>query len=175
MTSPSAEYRHRLPQERRTPEAYGRSNPRLQHQHGRRSTSEVVPTQLEYEDVYNTSYNTTGFSEELANYARNSVSSPEDIRRASRSRPKSDYIPSSHGLPIQDGVQQSAAAGHNTDRVPRPHSADFLEYERNNSLVSASAATSPEQLQSQGKSREGGNHRRHSQPPRPKSSIGEIR
>ena len=186
-TSPSQEYRHRLPQERRTPEAYGRSNPRISAQQlnqSRRSTSEVPHTQLEYEDVYNTSYNTTGYSEELANYARNiSAAASSAERRASgqqqstqnRSRPKSEHIPTSsgHGLPLnQNEVSGNVPSG--PDRVPRPHSADFLEYERNYQRHSETAVNSG-QTAATGIAAKRENNRRHSQPPRPKSSIGEIR
>ena len=63
--------------------------------------------------------------------------------------------------------------------APRPHSADFLEFERNHPLQGGGAGRGAAVPFADQTNRPGGGHhtggRPKSQPPRPKSSIGELR
>ena len=116
----------------------------------------------------------------MVRYSRNSVASQKDRRmsaganprnlehpdprssdpHAVNARPRSDYMPAHHGLPLQPPGGERVPLQPPGDRVPRPHSADFLEFERSHPV------------QEQYRVGRGG---RRVQPPRPKSSIGEIR
>ena len=129
MDSVPPQFRHRLPQERRTPEVYGRS--RFEVRGGPQ-----YPTK-DYEEVYNNNIgnadfnNDTQLAEEVATYNRRPAQTNGDHRR-----------------------------------VTRPHSADFLEYERSH----------PGRGGQPGQPGQGERERRHgvrTQPQRPKSCIGE--
>ena len=173
------QFRHRLPQERRTPEAYGRS---------KFDSNPKYPTK-DYEEVYNNGYDYSGgdkaslrrCSEEVAQYSRDSYASSHDRRMSTGNNvanrnfpqidgqsglgdahshpqyPTSDNFPPHHGLPLQNGHQGQVQ---DRQRVPRPHSADFLEYER----------THPE---TRHRDTDVKKHPKKPQPQRPKSCIGE--
>jgi hypothetical protein len=120
---PEEVVRHRLPQERRTPEAYGRSKFESHH-------SGAVP-QKDYEEVYN-----NGYSQDQRRYS-------EEVWQHAQHQ----------GRSLGRGGHQPLAQ----PRVPRPHSADFLEYEAEG-VVRQQEPARPAQ---------------RSQPQRPKSCIGE--
>lgn len=178
----STQFRHRLPQERRTPEAYGRS---------KFDSNPKYPTK-DYEEVYNNGYDFSDdkaslrrCSEEVAQFSRDSYASSHDRRMSSgntsgnnvsnRNLPRidghsgladphqqyqpqpSDHLPPHHGLPLQNGLP---VHGQDRQRVPRPHSADFLEYER----------THPD---TRHRDTDVKKHTKKPQPQRPKSCIGE--
>jgi len=174
----STQFRHRLPQERRTPEAYGRS---------KFDSNPKYPTK-DYEEVYNNGYDYSGdkashrrCSEEVAQFSRDSYASSHDRRMSGGNNvsnrnlpridgqsgqedahshpqyPASDHLPPNHGLPLQNGHQGQLQ---DRQRVPRPHSADFLEYER----------THPETRHRDADVKK---HPKKPQPQRPKSCIGE--
>ena len=125
--------RHRMPQERRTPEAYGRSKFDSHHNSG------GGHQQKDYEEVYNNNYHLEQrrHSEEVWQYTQ-----------------QQHHQQQQQNHNIVRHPQQSGMA----PRVPRPHSADFLEYE-------AEGVQRPEGLQA--------NHPPPHQPQRPKSCIGE--
>ena len=139
MDSVPPQFRHRLPQERRTPEVYGRS--RFEVRGGPQ-----YPTK-DYEEVYNNNIgnpdfiNDTQLAEEVATYNR---------------RPAQ----------TNGGQQPGDMSGGHRQRMARPHSADFLEYERSH----------PGRGGQPGQPGQGERERRHgvrTQPQRPKSCIGE--
>lgn len=179
------QFRHRVPQERRTPEAYGRS---------KFDSNPKYPTK-DYEEVYNNGYEFSGdkaalrrYSEEVAQYTRDSYASSHDRRMSSGNnasnrnlpridghsgiedthphpqytpqRPTSDHFPSNHGLPLHNGNIHGQVQ--ERQRVPRPHSADFLEYER----------THPD-TQHRDPDMKSNKQTKKPQPQRPKSCIGE--
>ena len=126
--------RHRMPQERRTPEAYGRSKFESHHNNGGHQ-------QKDYEEVYNNNYH-------------------HDQRR--HSEEVWQYTQQQHHHHQQQQQQQHQNhnnVGHPQQRVPRPHSADFLEYEAEG--VQRQEGFQPNQPPV------------HQQPQRPKSCIGE--
>lgn len=153
------QFRHKLPQERRTPEAYGRSR------FDNSINNAKYPTK-DYEEVYNNAYeynNDRQLSEEVAAY--------------------NDQRPLSHGAMIGPNrnlhripPQQNADDGNfnhqrqvstvSANKIARPHSADFLEYERshpnNGFYPGQGSVTLRNDLQVA-----------RSQPQRPKSCIGE--
>ena len=124
--------RHRMPQERRTPEAYGRSKFEARH-------STTLP-QKDYEEVYN-----TGYSLEQRRYSDEVWQYTQQQQGPGLGRPNQPP-PAVHPPPPQA-------------RVPRPHSADFLEYEAEGVQRQEEVTTS--------------NRQHHRQPQRPKSCIGE--
>ena len=136
LTSPTyledPQVRHRMPQERRTPEAYGRSKFEAHYNSSQQ--------QKDYEEVYNNGYQVEQrkHSEEVWHYTQ------QQSRSVVRGQPMpTDSTPTS--LP--------------QTRVPRPHSADFLEYE------AEGVQRQEEPTRSKHESRQ--------QPQRPKSCIGE--
>ena len=148
--------RYRVPQERRTPEAYGRS--RFEHSgvSGGRYPSK------DYEEVYNDRQ----CSEEVAQYNRqrpeprmsNGNISYRNSQRFDRHHPRED-------VQIIHQQQMSGAGRPGPERqqkIPRPHSADFLEYERNHPVSSSRQARVSVSSTAD----------KH-QPQRPKSCIGE--
>ena len=148
--------RHRVPQERRTPEAYGRS--RFDHS----AVSVGKYPSKDYEEVYN---NERQCSEEVAQYNRHrpeprmsngNIVSYRNSQRFDRHLPVEDV----HIIHQQQRAGPAHHAPERQQKIPRPHSADFLEYERNHPAtrhVKRSVNTS----------------NTHTQPQRPKSCIGE--
>ena len=137
MDSVPPQYRHRLPQERRTPEVYGRS--RFEVRGGPQ-----YPIK-DYEEVYNNNIGNTDFN--------NDTQLAEEVATYNR-RP-------SH---TNGGQHPGDQSGGHRQRVARPHSADFLEYERTHP---GRGSQVPGQVERE---------RRHgvkTQPQRPKSCIGE--
>lgn len=134
------------PQERRTPDTYGRSNTNTP------QTSKVIsskPKTLDYEDVYQT-------NPDLINsmYAQNGMytNQPVQYRQNRRAEVTSNSMPS----------------GTRKRFPPRPHSADFLEYDTKR------AYQSPTPLSSDSGNQLYYNQRTSSQPRRPKSSLDII-
>ena len=123
---PEDTVRHRMPQERRTPEAYGRSKFEVHHNGN-------MP-QKDYEEVYNNGYSAEQgqrYSEEVWQYNNQQQQSARSLGR----QPE--------------------------PRVPRPHSADFLEYEAEGVQRRQETVNNHSQVQ------------QRQQPQRPKSCIGE--
>ena len=236
--SPANLFRHRMPQERRTPEAYGRSNPRfpkeyeevygnntgvdrgedvaarhftppsdsaaLQPPNNRRLSAgsyggtprSALPPPPPY--VGNHFHQPSATSEPpaaddfLSQYLAATMTKVSPPRASTTTtqpqRPHSEYIaapPSHHGLPPHEEEHSSGRHFHPhqsqqlpPQRVPRPHSADFLEFERNNPLGEIPMGNQTDAgFQKAGQQmapRRGGNSQ-HQQPPRPKSSIGDLR
>ena len=136
MDSVPPQLRHRLPQERRTPEVYGRA--RIEVRGGPQH-----PTK-DYEEVYNHNNGLADFS--------NDTQLAEEVATYNR-RPQH----------TNGGQYQGEPSGGHRQRAARPHSADFLEYER----------THPGRG---GQAQQAERERRHgmkTQPQRPKSCIGE--
>ena len=136
LDSVPPQFRHRLPQERRTPEVYGRS--RLDVRSGPQYSMK------DYEEVYNNNNGHADFhqdsqlAEEVATYNRRPVHT-------------------------NGGQHQGEEAGGHRQRAVRPHSADFLEYER----------THQQGRGGQGQPERERRHGVKTQPQRPKSCIGE--
>ena len=147
--------RHRNPQERRTPEAYGRS--RFDNSGG---SGGKYPSK-DYEEVYN--------NEEVAQYNRAAavahtrmsnghVVSHRNSQRFDRHQPMEE----AHII-HQLHPQRSGPVHHveeRQQRIARPHSADFLEYERNHPTTGQAPRRSV-------------NTSSKPQPQRPKSCIGQ--
>jgi hypothetical protein len=99
------------------------------------------------------------------------VSSPADGQHGSRTTRQDEDHSGRHQHPQQQ-----------TARIPRPHSADFLEYERSHPMM-AQAQSHISQSVAATATGYGGQKAAHqvprrggaAQPPRPKSSIGELR
>ena len=142
--------RHRNPQERRTPEAYGRS--RFDNSGGREGGK--YPSK-DYEEVYN--------NEEVAQYntprlSNGNIVSHRNSQRFDRHHPMEEVH-----IIHQLHPQRSGPVHHveeRQQRIARPHSADFLEYERNHPTTGQPARRSV-------------NTSSKPQPQRPKSCIGQ--
>lgn len=158
--------RHRIPQERRTPEAYGRSRFDNSAVTGGRYPSK------DYEEVvqYNNAYEDRQCAEEVAQYNRDrsearmsngNIGSYRNSQRFERHHPMEDsqiihQLQQQRPVPVHYAQERQ-------QKIPRPHSADFLEYERNHPTtrqVRRSVNT------------DNTNPTKH-QPQRPKSCIGE--
>eukprot|EP00094_Tigriopus_californicus_P005665 TCALIF_05460-PA protein Name:"Similar to PLEKHA5 Pleckstrin homology domain-containing family A member 5 (Homo sapiens)" AED:0.06 eAED:0.06 QI:44/1/0.71/1/0.83/1/7/0/1094 len=186
--------RHRLPQERRTPEAYGRSHFNMMNQN----------TSQNYEDVFR-NRNTPGYPPPQG---RNYPPPPVPQQQAQlpplpqqpqlfqgyqyqHQVPHQPYHPQQpqpvtpqyqpHELPQQRQPREvQRQPGQPQQKVPRPHSADFLELDRNVVAVPTQSSggnnlnTTQYQSQTQTPHHYLGNHvrrKQNPQPPRPKSSV----
>ena len=191
-------YRHRLPQERRTPEVYGRAafsqqqhhHPQQQHHQQHHHPQQQQQQLRQYEDMYNANNRGQQLPPDISSDHRHLRQQPQLVPQ-----PHIHHVPENHinnnssnrsfaqqpvlnnNRPVQYNqnepltpeqlalMRQSRPAS-SRERVPRPHSADFLEYERQ---------FGPEQSQVPAPQRGAGAHHRHrhhqAQPPRPKSSI----
>ncbi len=149
-------YRQRPPQERRTPEAYGRmvTNTRMRQ-----------PGRLDYEDVYNQNPQQ---QQQLLQKVNNT-----DPRRMQQQQPlMSPNNNSANNFPPYRGPPQyQPQFNNNNNNVRRPHSADFLEVD-NNMVPQSQTLTSPNPTATATPNvRRHHQPRKSQQPPRPKSSI----
>ena len=147
------QFRHKLPQERRTPEAYGRS--RFDN-----SINNVKYPAKDYEEVYNNAYdynNDRHLSEEVAAY--------NDRRLSQGNNPAMNR--NLHRMPPQQNADDKNFNHQRqvSTKIPRPHSADFLEYERTHQQSVFYPGQTSVTLRSEPQNRH--------QPQRPKSCIGE--
>ena len=150
------QFRHRLPQERRTPEAYGRSRFDASFNNSRQYPMK------DYEEVYNNAY-------EYHNDTEVAAYNNHDVRRMSHGNMNNNTAIRNSQPPQYNAEQpmthQRPAPA---QKVARPHSADFLEYERSHPVSQVTPGHN-------GNVRNNPHSRNHQQqqPQRPKSCIGE--